>query len=196
MKKNGYIYYDYHKKTEKEEIIATAWISVFHWLYSMVGALFVLFLVFSVFFRIVDVNGNSMHPTLSNADRLLVQSIGYSPEIGDIVIVGSTDKEHKPIVKRVIALAGQKVDIDYETGLVYIDGTALEENYATEMTQPLNAEISYPYIVPKGCVFVLGDNRNDSKDSRSIDVGAVDVNRIVGKAVVRLFPTGSYDIYS
>lgn len=196
MKKNGYIYYDYHKKTEKEEIIATAWTSVFHWLYAIVGTLFVLFFVFSLFFRIVEVDGNSMRPTLYDDDKLLVYSFEYTPKSGDIVVVGTTDETQHTLVKRVIALEGQTVDIDYSKGTVYVDGAALQEDYAYEMTLELNDEISYPYTVPKGCVFVLGDNRDDSKDSRSNEVKAVEVNRIVGKAVIRLFPIDSYDIYS
>lgn len=196
MKKNGYIYYDYHRKTEKEEIIETAWTSVFHWLYAIVGTLFVLFFVFSLFFRIVEVDGNSMRPTLNDNDKLLIYSFGYTPETGDIVVVGVADETQNTLVKRVIASEGQKVDVDYNYGVVYVDGAALKEDYILSMTQQLNNEISYPYTVPKGCVFVLGDNRDDSKDSRSNEVRAVDADRIVGKAVIRLFPFDSFEIYS
>lgn len=193
-KKNGYIYYDYHKKTEKEEISDTAWTSVFHWLYGIVGFLFVLFVVFILFFKVVEVDGESMAPTLNDNDKLLVYTLNYTPKQGDIVVIGSNDDE-QTLIKRIIATENQTVEVDYETGKVIVDGMEINEDYVSEMSEPEDNEISYPYTVPENCVFVMGDNRNESRDSRSKVIRAVDEFRIVGKAIVRLYPISDSNIY-
>lgn len=181
---NGYIYYDYHKKTEKEEISDTAWISVFHWLYGIVGFLFVIFVVFMLFFKVVEVDGDSMSPTLQDSDRLLVYTMNYVPKHGDIVVIGGTGQSDETLVKRIIATENQTVEINYETGKVLIDGVEQNEDYITAMTKPDDNEISYPYTVPEGSVFVMGDNRDESRDSRNKGMKAVDEFRIVGKAIL------------
>ena len=193
--KNGYIYYDYHKKTEKEEIAETAWTSVFHWLYGIVGFLFVVFILFILFFKIVSVDGVSMLPTLNDDDKLFVCTLDYTPCRGDIVVISAEDDDENSVIKRIIATENQTVDVDYETGEVTVDGVVLEENYITEMTVPDDNEIVYPYTVPENCVFVMGDNRNESRDSRSKIVKAIDERRIVGKAVLRVFPFSDTNIY-
>lgn len=193
-RKNGYIYYDYHKKTEKEEISDTAWTSVFHWLYGIIGFLFVLFVVFILFFKVVEVDGVSMDPTLSDNDKLLVYTLSYTPKQGDIVVISAGDDELS-LVKRIIATENQTVDVDYKTGKVFVDGMEIEENYVSEMSSPDDNEISYPYTVPENSVFVMGDNRNESRDSRSKVIRAVEESRIVGKAVIRLFPVSDVNIY-
>ena len=192
--KNGYIYYDYHKKTEKEEIQETAWTSVFHWLYGIVGFLFVIFVLFILFFKIVSVDGVSMLPTLNDSDKLFVYTMSYTPRQGDIVVISSEDDDQS-LIKRIIATENQTVDVDYKTGKVTVDGVVLEENYITEMSVPEDNEVEYPYTVPENCVFVMGDNRNESRDSRSKIVKAVDERRIVGKAVMRLLPFSDMNIY-
>ena len=194
-KKNGYIYYDYHKKTEKEMVSDVAWTSVFHWVYAIVGILCVIFVVFMLFFKIVDVDGVSMEPTLNDSDKLLVYSLNYTPEAGDIVIVGSTEKEEQILVKRVIATENQKVEVNYKTGKVIVDGKELQEDYITEMTEPDSNEIEYPYTVPEGCVFVMGDNRNESGDSRSRLTKAIDENHIAGKVILRIYPFSEMSVY-
>lgn len=193
-KKNGYIYYDYHKKTEKEEIADIAWTSVFHWLYGIVGFLFVLFVVFILFFKVVEVDGESMALTLNDNDKLLVYTLNYTPKQGDIVVIGSNDDE-QTLIKRIIATENQTVEVDYETGKVIVDGMEINEDYVSEMSEPEDNEISYPYTVPENCVFVMGDNRNESRDSRSKVIRAVDEFRIVGKAIVRLYPISDSNIY-
>ncbi len=193
-RKNGYIYYDCHKKTEKEEIAEIAWTSAFHWLYGIVGFLFVLFVVFMLFFKVVAVDGESMTPTLRDNDKLLVYTMKYVPKQGDIVVI-STDEDDVSLIKRIIATEKQTVEIDYNTGKVVVDGMVIAENYVIEMSVPDENEIAYPYTVPENCVFVMGDNRNESRDSRSKGIKAVDEYRIVGKAIIRLFPFSDGNIY-
>lgn len=192
--KNGYIYYDYHSKTEKEEITETAWTSVFHWLYGIVGFLFILVFMFSLFFKVVEVSGESMMPALNDEDKIIVYIMNYTPQQGDIVVISSEGYD-ETLIKRVIAKENQTVEVDYESGKVTVDGVVLDEHYITEMSEPDNNEIEYPYTVPENCVFVMGDNRNESKDSRSKLVKAIDECRIVGKAVMRVFPFSDTDIY-
>ena len=192
---NGYIYYDYHKKTEKEVISDVAWTSVFHWVYALVGILCVVFVVFMMFFKVVEVDGVSMQPTLNESEKLLVYSLSYTPEKGDIIIVGSTNKDEAILVKRVIATENQTVEVDYKTGKVSVDGNVLDEAYVTEMTVPDANEIEYPYTVPEGCVFVMGDNRNESSDSRSMLIKAIDENHIAGKVIMRIYPFSEMTIF-
>lgn len=194
-KTNGYIYYDYHKKTEKEVVSDVAWTSVFNWVYALVGILCVVFVVFMMFFKVVEVDGASMKPTLNDSEKLLVYSLSYTPEKGDIIIVGSTNKDEPPLVKRVIATENQTVEVNYKTGKVSVDGKVLEEDYITKMTVPDDNEIEYPYTVPEGCVFVMGDNRNESSDSRSRLIKAVDENHIAGKVIARIYPFSEMTIF-
>lgn len=155
----------------------------------------VFMLVYVLFFRAVVVVGNSMYDTLVSGDRLLVLNnfVYRNPQPGD-VIVASKDSFHdgECIVKRVIATEGQVVDIDFESRTVYVDGEALEESYAffrTDDRRPMMQEgMSFPLVVDEGCVFVMGDNRNDSKDSRNPEIGLIDVREILGKAIFMLFP--------
>lgn len=194
-KTNGYIYYDYHKKTEKEVVSDVAWTSVFHWVYAIVGILCVVFVIFMLFFKVVAVDGESMAPTLKDSDKLLVYSLSYTPGAGDIVIVGSTDKEEQILVKRVIATENQTVEVNYKTGKVIVDGKEIQEDYITGMTEPDDNEIEYPYTVPEGCVFVMGDNRNESSDSRSKIIKAIDENHIAGKVIMRIYPFSEMSFY-
>ena len=147
-------------------------------------------LVFSLLFRIVVVSGPSMKNTLVDGDwLLLVGNVLYSdPKQGDVVVACKESYENgTPIIKRVIATEGQTVNIDFEEGIVYVDGIALDEPYTlTETT--LFEGVTFPLVVDEGCLFVLGDNRNESKDSRSVDIGLIDEREVLGKAIFVLFP--------
>lgn len=151
--------------------------------------LFVVFLF--PFVQVITVDGTSMVPTLEDHDQLLLQKAGYEPEAGDIVVLRK-DFAHVsgPIVKRVVATGGQTVEIDYRTSTLYVDGQPVNEPYLEEAmvhpTDPALQETSW--TVPEGSVFVLGDNRNASYDSRHVELGTVDEALILGKALYVFFP--------
>ncbi len=161
--------------------------NIYDWLQSIVMAMVACILIFTFFVRIVGVVGHSMVPTLQDGDKLIVSNIGYTPERGDIVIVRKDTFMEEPIVKRVIAVAGQEVSINFERGIVYVDGIAQEEPYINELTmEPEDFEGAI--IVPDNCVFVMGDNRNHSTDSRTASLGCVDVRYIIGKVYGLVYP--------
>lgn len=162
---------------------------VYEWLESIAFALAIVVLLFTFVFRIVSVSGDSMLPTLQDENRVLVSCLFYHPEQNDIVIiVNPADAGYnKPLVKRVIALGGQYVQII--DGVVYVDGDAKIIDGLEEILSPGNAfDFSQPVLVPEGYVFVMGDNRNNSLDSRDARIGFVDVNYIIGKVQFRIFP--------
>ncbi len=164
---------------------------IYDWLQCIVYALVVCVIVFVFFFRTIDVMGHSMEPTLQNGDKLIVSNMFYTPQYGDVVVLRKESFGEQAIVKRVIATEGQTVDIDFDEGIVYVDGVALDEPYIAEATRrPLdfNGEVT----VPEGCVFVLGDNRNRSNDSRDADIGMVDTRYIIGRALIRVFPLSEF----
>ena len=153
---------------------------------SFAVVLFVL--LFSFVIREVGVDGDSMLNTLHNGDRLIVCTLGYKPRDNDVVVIYS-DKLKKPLVKRVIAVGGQTIYIDYTAHRVYVDGVLRNEPFIKESTAFMGeTPVSMPARVPKNCVFVMGDNRNDSIDSRSAEVGMIKKNLIIGKAVICYFP--------
>ena len=147
-------------------------------------------LVFSLLFRLVIVSGPSMNDTLVDGDWLLLLSnVFYNdPKRGDIIVASKDSfKNGTPIIKRVIATEGQTVDIDFQLGVVYVDGEALDEPYTLTPTNMFEG-VSFPLTVSNGCVFVMGDNRNESKDSRSTEIGLIDDREIIGKAVFIMIP--------
>lgn len=164
---------------------------LFDWVQCVVAALLVCVMLFVFVGRTVGVVGESMLQTLQNGDRLIISDMFYTPKQGDIVVLRKQTFLDEPIIKRVIAVAGQTVDIDFDAGIVYVDGVALDENY---VNSPTNRVIDFvgPVTVPEGCVFVLGDNRNASNDSRDERVGCVDTRYIIGKALWRLTPISSF----
>ena len=168
-------------------------LDLYYWLQALVMALVVLILLFTLVGRVIGVEGHSMVPTLQDGDMLILQSIGYTPRQGDVVVLtkpfGSITS---PIVKRVIAVGGEHVEIDYDAGTVSVDGQVLNEPYINEtMYEP-----SYPGLtsvdVPEGSIFVMGDNRNHSSDSRDPDLGVVDCRYVLGRARLVLFPLGDF----
>lgn len=173
---------------------------------SILCSVFLVFLVFTFLFRIATVEGASMVPTLVNGDRLIISELGYTPQQGDVVIINAR-KSHqldsaqqvveseglnKLIVKRIIALGGQKVDIDFNTGTVTVDDQVLQEGYINTLTTRDEGGMQFPVVVPEGYVFVLGDNRDISKDSRHPNVGFVPESEIMGKALLRVFPLDKF----
>lgn len=172
-------------------------ISCFEWMESLIIALIAVVILFTFLFRIVTVDGTSMMPNLHSGDRLIVSSYFYQPKQGDIIVLKRTVGLPKPIVKRVIALEGQEVDIDYFTGTVYVDGQALDESAYIEngiTFEPATSEplLTFPQTVPEGHIFVLGDNRGVSEDSRFEAVGMVDERYIMGKAEWIVFPMSRF----
>ena len=171
---------------------------------SVIMSVFVVIMTFTFVFCIATVEGDSMLPTLTDGDRLVVTRIGRSFRTGDILIIDSetaalfdaegelfeTKGLGKRIVKRLIASGGQTVDIDFspDAGIVYVDGKALDETYTAALTTRDNGAFSYPITVPEGYVFVLGDNRHVSKDSRHPGVGLIPENEVIGKVVLRILP--------
>jgi len=154
--------------------------------------LFVIFL-FTFVVRITVVDGESMENTLFNGDIVLVRSIGYEPAQGDIVVLTKETFESQSIIKRVIATGGQRVDVDYEAGTVSVDGVVLNEPYIKEaMEVPWWGEGVNHVTVPEGSIFVMGDNRNHSSDSRAPDIGIVDERCVIGRALTVLFPIADF----
>ena len=159
-------------------------------LHDLVFGLAVVLLIFMLFLRMVIVSGPSMLPTLQDGDRLiLLNSILYTnPKYGDIIVASKDSfKDGEPIIKRVIAIEGQTVDIDFEAGIVFVDGEALVEPYINTPTN-LKEGTTFPLTVAKGCVFVMGDNRNDSLDSRSAEIGQIDCREILGRVLFLAVP--------
>ena len=166
---------------------------IFEWVQAIVVAIVIAMFLRTYFFTMVDVSGTSMVPTLHDHDKLFVWRLGYEPEVGDIIIFRPAYNENTPYVKRVIATEGQSVDIRYNETLgyaeVFVDGVKLEEDYINEEIKYTHmGNMNYPCIVPDGCVFAMGDNRNNSSDSRLESVGMVKKESIIGKALVRWWP--------
>ncbi len=156
----------------------------------LVSAFVLLMVMFSFFFRVVGVIGSSMEDTLHQNDWLITTQ-KQSYETGDIIIITQPNYFEEPLIKRVIASGGQSVNIDYETSRVYVDGKELDEPYRKEQVMFEGySDITFPYTVEEGFLFVMGDNRNNSTDSRSILVGPIDERYVLGKAALRIINTG------
>ena len=185
-----------HKQPEEEKITGPDAVKVdlYFWLQALVMALVSLILVFTFLGRIISVDGDSMLPTLHNRDMMLLQSVGYTPQPGDVVVLTKESFSPQPIVKRVIAVEGQTVEIDYEAGTVAVDGAVLDEPYIREAMLPLPEDYLSSVTVPEGSIFVLGDNRNNSSDSRKPSIGTVDVRCVLGRARFILFPLSDFGV--
>lgn len=185
------------KKDKNEKVNVTIASNAFELVSVFVSALVVIAVVFVFFVRPCGVNGTSMVPTLNNGDWLLISPIYDEPKYGDIIVSYPPSAFDEPLVKRVIAVGGQKVDIDFEKGIVYVDDVALDEQLYvnTPSTKQTMYDQQFPLYVPYGYVFMCGDNRNGSTDSRSSLVGFVREEYILGRAIGRIIPFGSWDIY-
>lgn len=177
---------------------------VYDYLETFCFALSLMMLLFLFVFRYVSVDGDSMRDTLHDEDKLIISNLFYTPETGDIIVINpeSHGDNAEPIIKRVIATEGQTVRIDYENWAVYVDGVKLDEPYIEAMREvemerwgedtPMNGtsvtKYKTEFTVGEGKVFVMGDNRNNSKDSRSREYGEMGVNRILGRVIIRISP--------
>lgn len=179
---------------------------VFEWLEILSTAIIAVVIIFSLVFRVATISGDSMKNTLIGAnqftgqigDKVIITNFNYEPAFGDIVVVSRNIENsvsgqktsEEPIIKRVIAVGGQTVNIDFETGTVFVDGKALKEDYISSPTTN-KYEVDFPVFVPEGYIFVLGDNRAESLDSRSSRIGEnglIDTRYVLGRAVYRIFP--------
>lgn len=157
------------------------------WLKTICKTLILVILTFTFIARTARVEGHSMEPTLIERDFLILRSFCYTPRQGDIV-AANCDGLGKVIVKRIIAVGGQEVFIDFEEGKVYVDGELFEVDGLANITTDRESNYSYPIQVPDGKYFVMGDNRQESTDSRSRLVGLIDRDDILGKAIMRVYP--------
>lgn len=183
----------------------TFWAEALDWYNTVIGSVLAIILIFSLLTRLSTVDGDSMLPTLHNQERLLVTNFSYTPAHNDIVVIWEDDLYNKvtetygeAIVKRIVGVAGDTISIDFDAGIVYRNGVALEHGIADgilyEDGHAINdytrerIDMVGSVEIPEGYVFVMGDNRNNSTDSRDYRVGLVDVNNIIGKAYLRIAP--------
>ena len=182
-------------ETEKPDKKKQFHLNVYDFVSIIMSAFIIIALIFTFAFRLVGVKGQSMESTLFENDWLITME-QKQYVYGDIVVITEPNYFNEPLIKRVIATGGQIVDIDYGSSTVYVDGVALEEPYINESFILHNSDdITFPYTVPEGHLFCMGDNRNHSTDSRSTLIGAVDERYILGRAMLRILPFGNSDIY-
>lgn len=187
------------KANEISEKAVRPFADALDWVGSLVYAVLFMLALNLFVFRSITVDGRSMNNTLQDQDRVISFNLFYTPHRGDIVVVqadrlrqSTSGLYGEPIIKRVIAVAGDTVRFDFEKGEVYLNGELLDEDYIAEKTVTAeNCESGRDYTVPDGYVFVMGDNRNNSTDSRDMRVGMVDADLIMGKAVFRFMPFDS-----
>ncbi len=194
----------------EEEVIAepkrTVAQEILEWTEILVGAVIAVVIIFSLIFRIATIDGDSMKNTLYGgdkitgavADKVIITNFAYTPSNSDIVVISrniensieAQERSDSPIIKRVIAVGGQTVDIDFDSGIVYVDGKQIQEDYISTPTKN-RGDVEFPLYVPEGYIFVLGDNRAESLDSRYSQIGEnglVDIRYVLGHAVFRIFP--------
>lgn len=179
---------------KKEEEKTSFKQDLYYWTQALIVVLVGLILVCTLAGRVIRVVGSSMVPTLHENDLLLLWSVGYTPQRGDVVVLRKESFMSYPVVKRVIATGGEHVTVDYTTGTVSVDGVALDEPYINELmvdTGSPNMTV-LDVTVPEGSVYVMGDNRNHSSDSRHRDLGTVDERYVLGKALCRIFPLTAF----
>lgn len=179
--------------------------SIYDWVETFCYAMALMVVLFLLVCRYVTVDGDSMRETLHDSDKLIISGLGYTPETGDIVVV-KVPAYQNPIIKRVIATEGQEVEIDFENWTVRVDGVLLEEDYINRdvnydgfnddhlqwMAGSQTGEPVLRFTVEPGKLFVMGDNRNHSTDSRSSIVGQVDERQVLGRVLLRLFPFSAF----
>lgn len=164
--------------------------SLMLYMHDLIWMLIAIMILFLLVFRVIVVSGDSMYDTLKDGDYLLLLSNVFyqEPQPGDIIVASKDSYDDgAAIIKRVIATEGQIVDIDFENGIVYVDGLPLEEPYIHNLTTRAEG-VLFPLIVEEGCIFVLGDNREVSKDSRHPEIGLIDTRQVLGKAIYLMVP--------
>lgn len=189
-------------KAEQNDEALSGPLNTFDWIKTFILCLTVIVFLFTLVFRGVTVNGNSMLPTLQNGEYLIISDLLYTPETGDIVVVQSPYYKNgtEPLIKRVIATGGQTVTINFSTWEVWVDGALLKEDYILrDDYTTMNCEDLVPdengiatVVVEENSIFVMGDNRNDSLDSRSLSVGQIHERYIMGRLIVRLAPINRF----
>ncbi len=180
---------------QKPPKVSRGWLFFYEWLDSVIGAILIIFLLFTFLYRPVGVDGASMVPTLEDGDWLAVSTLTFRPKTKDIVVITQPNDVHEPLIKRVIAVGGDTIDINFASHKVIVNGEVLNEPYIAEETSR-KFDTDFPITIPPGYVFVMGDNRNQSKDSRASGIGLIDERYILGKAQFRFIPFGSFTIYS
>ena len=195
------------EQAEEDEQPENPYKDAYEWIHCIIVAIIACVLVFVLLARVITVRGESMLPTLEENDRIVITRLAGDYEYGDIVVLKKEEFRNEPIVKRVIGTAGQTVEIDFTEGVVSVDGQRLNEPYVREKTYDryhiMDPEYYEVYgidpkedvgedwvrvTVPEGCIFVMGDNRNNSSDSRVSTINFVDLRDVMGKAVFRLYP--------
>lgn len=166
------------------------------WVISIAVAIVIALVIKTYVFTLVRVDGPSMNPTLTNGDVLYANRFMYKPAVGDIIIFRPPNSPKTPYIKRVIAVGGQTVDVNGEEHTVTVDGVVLDEDYIAEPLES-SGTMEYPCTVPEGYIFVMGDNRNNSRDSRDATVGLIPLGNVIGKAEFRLLPFSDFgSLYS
>ncbi len=181
------------KQNVVNEVAPDSWKrDCYDWLQMLTFVLVAVVLVFTLLGMVIGVSGTSMYPTLHHQDIMMVQRIGYTPSQGDVVVLRKDSFLEEAIVKRIIAIAGQEVEIDYDQNVVYVDGVMLEEPYINQEDEDVmierNGMVYREFIVPEHCIFVMGDNRNGSTDSRYGELGMVDTGYVLGRVLCIAFP--------
>ena len=163
--------------------------SVYDWIRCIVFAIAIVVICLTFIFRLVDVDGTSMNDTLQSKDKVIVTNLFYQPNNNDIVVISHGEKYPKPIIKRVIATEGQTLKLDTENNRIIVDGVVIDEPYIKGTTfSGSYCDYDIPEVVPEGKLFVMGDNRQVSLDSRRSEIGLIDVKDVIGKAQVVAFP--------
>ena len=179
----------YERKKKEEENLGWER-TLLLYMHDLIYILAIVLVLFTLVFREVVVSGFSMFSTLTDGDYLFLTSslVSTAPKQGDIVVVSKKSfDDGAPIVKRVIATEGQTVDIDFDAGIVYVDGVALQEDYTNTPTN-LQEGMEFPLVVEENCIIAMGDNRNNSMDSRSPEIGQIDRREVLGKAFFLALP--------
>ena len=182
------IAYDNRVRNDSKTISQKMRLELYDWLQCIVTAVICGVLIFIFVGRTIGVDGVSMLSTLRHNDRVIISNLFYTPNNGDIIVFESSSERFEyPLVKRVIAIPGQTLDMNFENGDVIVDGIVIDEPYIDEITTARH-DFTGPVYVPDGYVFVLGDNRNRTTDSRSNEIGLVDTRYILGRVIFVLIP--------